>query len=68
MVFDKKNMHMVPQILQDRARAMLNENNFGVAENLAMQLEAVADFCETMVQQYEKQKSVHLNSKKKVKI
>ncbi|HYT41926.1 MAG TPA: hypothetical protein VEP90_06240 [Methylomirabilota bacterium] len=57
MTFDKKNLHMVPQILQDRAQTMLNENNFGVAENVAMQLEVVIEFCEAAVQQYDKKRS-----------
>ncbi|HYT42419.1 MAG TPA: hypothetical protein VEP90_08730 [Methylomirabilota bacterium] len=67
MVFDKKNLYLVPQILQDRAQAMLNENNLGAAENIAMQLEVVIEFCETAVQQYEKRKN-EIMKFKKVKI
>jgi len=63
----KKFPHLVPQILQDRADAMLKESNQSAAENIAQQLEVVGDFCKTMVDQYNKQKSAKLAAKLKVK-
>ena len=48
MIYNKKLIHLVTQILQDRAFSMLNENSalvdISARENVAQQLATVRDF------------------------
>ena len=59
-MFSKKNIHLVPQLLQDRVNVMLSESSalidVTVQDNIALQIETVRDFCVDALAQYEKQK------------
>ncbi len=69
-MFDKNKIHLIPQILQDRARSMLTESSALVdiasRENCATQIEAVKTYCEQALLTYEKQKAVR-NVGRKIK-
>ena len=65
-MFNKKNTHLIPQLLIDRVDVMLSESSalidVTVQDNIALQIETVRDFCVDALSQYEKQKVIKRRS------
>ena len=54
-MYNQKHEHLVPQILKDRAEALVSKTGTPeTKENYAQQLEVVRDFCDKFLTQYRK--------------
>lgn len=59
MIFNKNKIHLIPQLLQDRANHLLIDSvDIQVRENYADQLEQVKAFCEESLNRYYKSSKV----------
>lgn len=56
-MYFKSNEHLVPPIIQDKARELLTGRNPAAKENYAKQLEVIRDYCIMVLEQYQKGKS-----------
>lgn len=54
-MFDKNKILLVPPAVQDRANGALNEtNNINVRSNYAAQLEVIRDYCNWVLEQFDR--------------
>lgn len=65
-MLNQNKMHLVPDIIQSKVKELLNENSrFEIRENYASQLEAIKNYCDLALKQYNISKENNLFKRKK---